>query len=110
MTEDQALQVMITAHKTRHTAYVAVFTKDPYVAETKATEATDNARRPGLSVAVHDRAGGIDAAGAPRKHVGRQDITHRIQIQPMRRDQIGTVGDDRVDIAHHGQPLVQIGM
>ena len=27
----------------------------------------------------------------------------------MRRDQIGTVGDDRVDIAHHGQAFVQIG-
>lgn len=44
MTEDQALRVMMTAHR-RGTCVVAVFTKD--VAEAKATNATDAARRKG---------------------------------------------------------------
>jgi ATP-dependent Clp protease adaptor protein ClpS len=44
MSEDQAYKVMITAHR-RGTCVVAVFTKD--VAETKATEATDEGRRAG---------------------------------------------------------------
>jgi len=44
MNEDQAMQVMITAHK-RGVCVVAVFTKD--VAETKATRATDAARGKG---------------------------------------------------------------
>ncbi len=45
MTEDQASAVMITAHR-RGSCVVAVFTKD--VAETKATAATDAARRNGF--------------------------------------------------------------
>ncbi len=44
MAEEQANQVMITAHQ-RGVCVVAVFTKD--VAETKATNATDAARRKG---------------------------------------------------------------
>ncbi len=44
MAEEQANQVMITAHQ-RGVCVVAVFTKD--VAETKATNATDMARRKG---------------------------------------------------------------
>ena len=44
MSEDQAHRVMITAH-TRGTCVVAVYTRD--VAETKATRATDAARRRG---------------------------------------------------------------
>ena len=44
MNADQAYRVMITAHK-RGVCVVAVFTKD--VAETKATRATDTARRKG---------------------------------------------------------------
>jgi ATP-dependent Clp protease adaptor protein ClpS len=44
MNEDQAAQVMITAHR-RGTCVVAVFTKD--VAEAKATNATDAARSKG---------------------------------------------------------------
>ena len=44
MTEDQAYQVMITAHK-RGVCVVAVFTKD--IAETKATRATDMGRSKG---------------------------------------------------------------
>ena len=44
MSEDQALRVMITAHR-RGVCVVAVFTKD--VAEAKATNATDAGRRLG---------------------------------------------------------------
>ena len=44
MSEDQALRVMLTAHR-RGTCVVAVYTKD--VAETKATNATDAGRRNG---------------------------------------------------------------
>jgi ATP-dependent Clp protease adaptor protein ClpS len=44
MNEDQAYNVMITAHK-RGACVVAVFTRD--VAETKATRATDAGRRKG---------------------------------------------------------------
>jgi ATP-dependent Clp protease adaptor protein ClpS len=44
MSEDQALRVMITAHR-RGVCVVAVFTKD--VAEAKATSATDAGRRLG---------------------------------------------------------------
>jgi ATP-dependent Clp protease adaptor protein ClpS len=44
MNEDQALRVMMTAHK-RGACVVAVFTKD--VAEDKATKATDLARSKG---------------------------------------------------------------
>ena len=44
MTEDEAFNVMITAHK-RGACVVAVYTRD--VAETKATEATDAGRRKG---------------------------------------------------------------
>jgi ATP-dependent Clp protease adaptor protein ClpS len=44
MSEDQALRVMLTAHR-RGTCAVAVYTKD--VAETKATNATDAGRRNG---------------------------------------------------------------
>jgi ATP-dependent Clp protease adaptor protein ClpS len=44
MTEDQAYNVMITAHK-KGACVVAVFTRD--VAETKATRATDAARAKG---------------------------------------------------------------
>ena len=44
MSEDQASRVMITAHK-RGACVVAVFTKD--VAEAKATNATDAARKKG---------------------------------------------------------------
>jgi ATP-dependent Clp protease adaptor protein ClpS len=44
MNEDQAYNVMITAHR-RGVCVVAVFTKD--VAETKATRATDMARSKG---------------------------------------------------------------
>lgn len=44
MSEDQALRVMITAHR-RGVCVVAVFTRD--VAETKATEATDAGRGAG---------------------------------------------------------------
>ena len=44
MSEDQAHQVMITAHR-RGACVVAVFTKD--VAETKATRATEFAHRKG---------------------------------------------------------------
>ena len=44
MNEEQAYQVMITAHK-RGVCVVAVFTKD--VAETKATRATDAGRAKG---------------------------------------------------------------
>ena len=45
MSEEQAMRVMITAHK-RGVCVVAVFTKD--VAEAKATNATDAARRNGF--------------------------------------------------------------
>ena len=44
MSEDQALRVMMTAHR-RGACVVAVYTKD--VAETKATNATDTARSKG---------------------------------------------------------------
>jgi len=44
MSEDQALRVMLTAHR-RGTCVVAVYTRD--VAETKATNATDAGRRNG---------------------------------------------------------------
>ncbi|HEX3990727.1 MAG TPA: ATP-dependent Clp protease adapter ClpS [Acetobacteraceae bacterium] len=44
MSEDQAMRVMITAHR-RGTCVVAVYTKD--VAESKATNATDTARSKG---------------------------------------------------------------
>jgi ATP-dependent Clp protease adaptor protein ClpS len=44
MSEDQALRVMVTAHR-RGVCVVAVYTKD--VAETKATNATDAGRRKG---------------------------------------------------------------
>jgi ATP-dependent Clp protease adaptor protein ClpS len=44
MSEDQAIRVMMTAHR-RGTCVVAVFTKD--VAEAKATSATDTARSKG---------------------------------------------------------------
>jgi ATP-dependent Clp protease adaptor protein ClpS len=44
MTEDQALRVMMTAHR-RGACVVAVYTKD--VAEAKATNATDAGRRKG---------------------------------------------------------------
>ena len=44
MSEDQAMRVMITAHR-RGACVVAVFTKD--VAESKATKATDAARKKG---------------------------------------------------------------
>src|SRR5271156_5812619 len=44
MSEDQAMRVMITAHR-RGVCVVAVFTKD--VAESKATNATDAGRRKG---------------------------------------------------------------
>lgn len=44
MSEDEAYKVMITAHR-RGVCVVAVYTKD--VAETKATEATDEGRRAG---------------------------------------------------------------
>jgi ATP-dependent Clp protease adaptor protein ClpS len=44
MSEDEAYKVMMTAHR-RGTCVVAVYTKD--VAETKATEATDEGRRAG---------------------------------------------------------------
>ena len=44
MSEDQALRVMITAHR-KGACVVAVFTRD--VAETKATEATDAGRKAG---------------------------------------------------------------
>jgi ATP-dependent Clp protease adaptor protein ClpS len=44
MSEDQAMRVMITAHR-RGTCVVAVYTKD--VAESKATTATDAGRRNG---------------------------------------------------------------
>ncbi len=44
MTEDQALKVMLTAHR-RGACVVAVFAKD--VAETKATRATDAGRAKG---------------------------------------------------------------
>jgi ATP-dependent Clp protease adaptor protein ClpS len=45
MSEDQAYNVMITAHR-KGTCVVAVYTKD--VAETKATRATDAGRRMGF--------------------------------------------------------------
>jgi ATP-dependent Clp protease adaptor protein ClpS len=44
MSEDQAIRVMMTAHR-RGTCVVAVYTKD--VAEAKATNATDTARSKG---------------------------------------------------------------
>jgi ATP-dependent Clp protease adaptor protein ClpS len=44
MSADQAYRVMITAHR-RGACVVAVYTKD--IAETKATEATDEGRRAG---------------------------------------------------------------
>ena len=44
MNEDQAIRVMMTAHR-RGTCVVAVYTKD--VAEAKATNATDTARSKG---------------------------------------------------------------
>ena len=44
MNEDQSYRVMITAHR-RGTSVVAVYAKD--IAETKATEATDQGRRAG---------------------------------------------------------------
>ncbi len=45
MTTDQALGVMLTAHK-RGACVVAVFTRE--IAETKATQATDMAQREGF--------------------------------------------------------------
>jgi ATP-dependent Clp protease adaptor protein ClpS len=45
--EDQALQVMLTAHR-RGTCDVAVYTKD--VAEAKSTNATDAGRRNGFQL------------------------------------------------------------
>lgn len=44
MNEDQSYRVMITAHQ-RGTSVVAVYAKD--IAETKATQATDEGRRAG---------------------------------------------------------------
>ncbi len=45
MTEDEAMNVMLTAHR-RGVCVVAVYTKD--VAETKATEGTEAGRRQGF--------------------------------------------------------------
>jgi ATP-dependent Clp protease adaptor protein ClpS len=45
MSEDQAYKVMITAHQ-RGVSVVAVYAKD--IAETKATQATDEGRRAGF--------------------------------------------------------------
>jgi ATP-dependent Clp protease adaptor protein ClpS len=45
MSEDQALRVMITAH-TKGVCVVAVYTRE--IAETKATRATEMARREGF--------------------------------------------------------------
>ena len=56
MSEDQALRVMITAHR-RGVCVVAVFTKD--VAEAKANERDGCGPKIGLPTVVHDRAGGI---------------------------------------------------
>ena len=56
MTEDQAFNVMITAHK-KGACVVAVFTRD--VAETKATRATEAGPRQGLPADVYHRARGV---------------------------------------------------
>src|ERR1700730_14202904 len=60
MNEDQAHNVMMTAHR-RGVCVVAVYARD--IAETKATRATDAGRAhgQGLSAAVHHRAGGVTA-------------------------------------------------
>ena len=55
MTEDQALRVMMTAHR-RGACVVAVYTKD--VAEAKATNGDGRRPKQRLSTVVHDRAGG----------------------------------------------------
>jgi ATP-dependent Clp protease adaptor protein ClpS len=60
MSEDQALRVMITAHR-RGVCVVAVFTKD--VAEAKATNATDAGRRLGYPLLFHDGARGMSSGG-----------------------------------------------
>ncbi len=59
MSEDQALRVMMTAHR-RGACVVAVYTKD--VAEAKATSATDAGRSKGYPL-LFDRAGGMRPAG-----------------------------------------------
>ena len=35
-------------------------------------------------------------------YVARNDVAYGFEIEPMSLDQIGTISDDRVDIAHHG--------
>ncbi len=60
MSEDQALRVMITAHR-RGVCIVAVYTKD--VAEAKATKSDGCGPKIGLSTVVHDGARGIRLPG-----------------------------------------------
>ena len=61
MTTDQALGVMLTAHK-RGVCVVAVYTRE--IAETKATQAIDMAAARGLPAHVHHRAGGVGTGSA----------------------------------------------
>ena len=56
MNEDQAYNVMMTAHQ-RGACVIAVFTKD--VADTKAKEATELGKSKGYPAVLHHRAGGV---------------------------------------------------
>jgi hypothetical protein len=73
MSEDQALRVMITAHR-RGVCVVAVFTKD--VAQAKATNATRCRPEIGLPAVVHDGAGGLRPPRR-RKPRRRREISER---------------------------------
>ena len=66
MSEDQALRVMMTAHR-RGACVVAVYTKD--VAEAKATQRDGCRPKQGLSVVVHDRARGISHRSTGRSRL-----------------------------------------
>ncbi|MEA2962342.1 MAG: hypothetical protein QOI46_2440, partial [Alphaproteobacteria bacterium] len=47
------------------------------------------------------------SAGAAK--LGGKYIAHSIQVEVMRRDQIGRIGDYCVDVAHQPQTLIEIG-
>jgi hypothetical protein len=51
----------------------------------------------------------LSSRPATAQHVFRDDIANGFDVEPIGRDQIGGIGDDRVDIAHHAQAFVKIG-
>ena len=39
----------------------------------------------------------------------REHVANRVEVEPVGGDQIGGIGDDRVDVAQEAQALVEIG-